>query len=227
MLRREKHSIRNNDCIKKKLDCFRDEFNFIKICMTGLNRIPLRTYALIGILILVIFALILLLMGRTPICKCGYVKFWHGMPLSSENSQHLSDWYSFSHIIHGFGFYGILWLIGYIGRWKMPLGLMLIFALLAETGWEIIENTDWVINYYRANTISLDYFGDSVINSVADVLFMVFGFAIARKFPALATVALAVIMEAVVAYYIRDNLTLNILMFIYPSETILNWQQGL
>ena len=167
-------------------------------------------------------AVTLVTMGQVPICKCGYVKLWHGVVFSSENSQHVSDWYTPSHVIHGFAFYGLLWLVG--RRW--PLGLRLVLAIVIESAWEIFENTDMVINRYREVTISLDYYGDSVLNSVCDILAMVAGFFIASRAPVWLTVTLVVALELIVLYFIRDNLTLNIIMLVYPLDAIKNWQSG-
>jgi hypothetical protein len=181
-----------------------------------------RRYALAAAALIAMAAATLLAMGRVPICKCGYVKVWHGVVNSSENSQHLTDWYTFSHIIHGFAFYGLLWLAG--RRW--PLGLRLVVAVTIEGGWEIFENTDFVINRYREATISLDYYGDSVINSVMDILAMVAGFVLASRLPMRVIVIATIVMELAVGYWIRDNLTLNIIMLIHPLRVIKTWQAG-
>jgi len=196
--------------------------------MKWYERISLRGCLVLGLVLLIVFAATLALMGQVLICECGYVKLWHGVTYSSENSQHLSDWYTFSHVIHGFGFYLLFWWLGRRlnpGR-GWPIGLRLVLAILAETAWETFENTDFIINRYRSVTISLDYYGDSVINSVSDVIWMVLGFLLAYGLPIWATVALSVGLEAFVGYWIRDNLTLNIIMLIYPFEAIKMWQLG-
>lgn len=143
---------------------------------------------------------------------------------SSENSQHLSDWYTFSHIIHGFIFYGI----GHLLRKKWPaiftLGLVVCLAILAEGAWEVMENSRTVIDRYREATISYGYEGDSIVNSMADIGWMLAGFLLASRLPWKVTLTLALLFEVMTAYLIRDNLTLNILMLTAAPEAVKDWQ---
>lgn len=165
---------------------------------------------------------ILLWMGRVPICECGYVKLWHGNAFDSGNSQHLLDWYTPSHIAHGFIFYALLHLAARrLGFWPR-----LTIATLVEVAWEIIENTEAVIQRYREATIALGYNGDSVINSMADVAAMWLGFWLAARLPVRLSVAIVVAMELFVGWMIRDNLTLNVLMLLWPLEAVRAWQAG-
>lgn len=179
-------------------------------------------FAVATVAVIAATAIVLLAMGRVPWCVCGDIKLWHGVVVSSENSQHIADWYSPSHIIHGILFYAALaWFAG-----TRSLGFRLLCATLIEAAWEIAENTDAVINRYREATIALDYFGDSVLNSVSDILFMVLGFFLAARLPIWASVGFVLIAELVVGAIIRDNLTLNVIMLIYPLDVIKAWQMG-
>ncbi|MCM0750677.1 hypothetical protein DEA98_02070 [Brucella pseudogrignonensis] len=178
--------------------------------------------ALIVLAILVIQASWLYIDGRIPMCECGTIKLWSGS-LMSENSQHIADWYTLSHIIHGFLFY---WLLTIIAP-KAPLGLRLAVAVGAEAAWELVENSNFIIERYRANTSSVDYFGDSIVNSVSDSVFAMIGFLIAAKLPTKITVATALFFEVLALIVIRDNLTLNVIMLLHPFEFIKQWQTGL
>ena len=162
----------------------------------------------------------LYLMGRTPICTCGTVKLWHGLVQSSENSQHLFDWYSFTHVLHGFWLYFFGWL--FLRRW--PVAARLVLAVVLEASWEILENTNFVVERYRSATVSLDYYGDSIVNSVGDSVSMITGFALAALIPLWASVAAVIVIEVGLIYLIRDNLFLNVLMLIYPVDSIRAWQ---
>lgn len=186
--------------------------------MTRTDRLPY----LVTAAIIALTAAWLLYVGRVPICECGYVKLWHGETMSSESSQHLTDWYTPSHIIHGLLFYGLLWLVAR----RLSFGWRLTIATVIEAVWEIVENSDAIIERYRSVTISLDYYGDSVINAVADILAMVAGFFLARILPVWASVALIVLFEAATIWLIRDGLALNVLMLLYPLDAVKAWQAG-
>jgi hypothetical protein len=165
-------------------------------------------------------ALALHLMGRVTICTCGYVKLWEGDVAGPGTSQHLTDWYTFTHLVHGFVLYFLLWLVGR----RLPLGARFLLAVLMETSWEILENSNFVIARYRAETVSLNYYGDSIVNSVSDTLTALVGFTLAAWLRPAATVALALTIEGGLALAIRDNLTLNVQMLIHEVPAIKAWQ---
>jgi hypothetical protein len=165
-------------------------------------------------------------MHRPPICPCGTVRLWHGVVQSNQNSQQITDWYSFSHVTHGLIMYFVAWLLwvrlglfgGKPARWALPI------AVVVESGWEVVENTPLIIDRYREVTISWGYAGDSIVNSLSDIAWMAVGFLLASRLPAWASVALAVFFELFTLWAIRDNLTLNVVMLFWPMEAIRQWQ---
>jgi hypothetical protein len=183
---------------------------------------PGRTVIAAAVALVAAAAAIELSMGRVAICQCGYVKLWHGVVNSAENSQHVTDWYTFSHVIHGIGFYALLWLLAR----RTTVSTRLLAAVFLEATWEVFENTPFVIDRYRTATIALDYYGDSLVNSVSDIVAMMGGFWIARRLPTWASVTLVVTLELFVVAMIRDNLTLNIVMLLYPLDALRQWQAG-
>jgi Protein of unknown function (DUF2585) len=190
--------------------------------------LPNRKALILSLALTAYAAFILFAMQRPPICECGTIKLWHGAVNSSENSQHIADWYTFSHIIHGFIFYygaHLLWrrwqlFDGAPTRWALPI------AVVIEASWEFLENSPMIIDRYRTATLAVGYSGDSIINSLADIGWMALGFWVAAKLPWKATLALAIGFELMTLAIIRDNLTLNVLMLVHPIEAIKVWQAG-
>ena len=161
-------------------------------------------------------------MGRSLFGPDGRLGLWEGAIWSGENSQRFADPYSFSHIVHGILFYGLLWMVAR----KLPVRHRLFMALVMEAAWEILENSPLIINRYREATISLGYVGDSVFNSLSDILMMMLGFLFAWRMRIWITVLAVVVMEAGCALWVRDNLTLNIIMLIHPVDAIKTWQMA-
>jgi len=181
----------------------------------------IATAAIVLLAIAVLFA-----MDRPPICACGYVALWHGTVQSSGNSQHITDWYSPSHFTHGLIMYFIAWLLwsrwhlfgGRPARWALPI------AVLVEAAWEVLENTPMIIDRYREVTISWGYVGDSIVNSASDIGWMMVGFLFAAKLPWRVSLTVGIGLELFTAWAIRDNLTLNVLMLVWPLEAVRQWQ---
>jgi hypothetical protein len=160
-------------------------------------------------------------MGRPVKYRHGPIRLWSGDVHSDQNSQQIADPYTFTHFEHGAIFYGATSLLGI-----RSLGTRAIVAIAIEAVWEIYENTDQVIERYRTETISLGYYGDSIVNSTADIAACLFGFILAWRLPKAATVAWVVTVEVILALWIRDNLALNILMLLRPIDAVRRWQLG-
>ena len=180
-----------------------------------------RTRAgLAALLMLLATVAILLAMGRPPICACGEVDLWGSV--GPKQSQMLADWYSPSHLVHGFLFYGALHLAA--RRWTVERRFLV--ALFVEAAWEVIENTPAVIDRYRESTIALGYVGDSILNNMSDIAMMAVGFLAARRLPLWASVAIVLVLELIPLLVIRDNLFLNVWMLLAPNQAMLDWQSG-
>ena len=165
-------------------------------------------------------ALILHSQGRLWWCSCDYLLVWSGDPWSSDNSQHLLDPYSFTHLLHGFLLCGLLTLL--VPRLSTVWRLWL--AVTIEAGWEVVENSEVVIRRYREETAALGYHGDTIVNSLGDILVCGLGFMVAQRLGFRRAFVLFLLTEVMLAILIRDNLTLNIVMLIHPLEAIKEWQ---
>jgi hypothetical protein len=159
-------------------------------------------------------------MGRTAFGPDGKFGWWESSIHSSANSQRVADAYSLTHVIHGFIFYCLLWLVAR----RLPAKQRFIAAVILEGAWEILENSPFIINRYREGTVSLGYVGDSILNSLSDIVMMALGFWAAYKFKVWQSVLAVVAIEIALLLWVRDNLTINIIMLIHPIEAIKNWQ---
>jgi hypothetical protein len=197
--------------------------NHVKTNWAGKFLIKHRFAILSAVIVCSLVAAIELYEGRSLFGPDGTFGWWDGNVWGSENSQRVADAYSFSHIIHGMLFYGILWLAAR----KFPRFIIkyrFLWAILLEAGWELLENSPIIINRYREATIAQGYVGDSVLNSVSDVCMMIVGFIIARYAKVWMTILLIVAFEVGCLFWIRDNLTLNVLMLVHPVESVKAWQ---
>jgi hypothetical protein len=181
-----------------------------------------RWVALAVVTIVVLTGAIELGMGRSLLGPDGHFGLWEGDIWSSEQSQRVADPYSFSHVVHGLLFFGFLWLVAR----RLPVGYRFVLAVLLEAGWEVLENSPIIIDRYRAATIALGYEGDSVLNSTSDLLMMSLGFLMASRWRWQLSVVALVVMEVGCLLWVRDNLTLNIVMLVHPIEAIKAWQMA-
>lgn len=179
---------------------------------------PYLIVTILGFLTLVA----LLIMGRNLMCSCGYVSLWGGNAPADQGSQHLFDWYTPSHLLHGFLFYGALFLLAR----GLSYNTRLYIAVVIECVWEVVENSAWVIERYRSTTVSVDYNGDSIVNSAGDIFAMVLGFWLSRVLPVWTSGLIVIGFEVLTIYLIRDGLALNILMLLWPLEAVRDWQMG-
>jgi hypothetical protein len=188
-------------------------------------KFPLIAYCALAAALVALHVTVLHLFGQPWISASGRILLWVNDPFSPEMSQQLADWYSFSHIIHGFIFYGLL----HLAFPRLPLAARLLIAMSIEIGWEITENSPAMIQHYRQQALAVGYRGDSILNSLSDVFMMCTGFFVASRLRARYVVAIALAFEIFTAITIRDNLTLNIINLTMPPEwapirAIHDWQ---
>jgi hypothetical protein len=183
---------------------------------------PVKWLATAGAAMMAVTATVEYAMGRRAWGTGGTPGFWSSGINSEHNSQYLLDPYSFTHVIHGVLFYGLLWLAA--RKWPVPVRMLA--ALIVESTWEMLENSDFIIDRYRAQTISVDYYGDSIVNSMADIMAAMLGFCLAWRLPPLVMAAGVIAVEAALALTVRDNLTINVIMLIHPVQAIRTWQAG-
>lgn len=188
--------------------------------MTAFSRVPGRTFLFIALALLALQATVLSLMGQPLLALAAPFKLWAGNPLGPDNSQQLTDWYSFSHIIHGFIFF---WLLK-LAAPRLPFPVRLLLAMGVEIGWEFAENSPFVIDAYRKQALAAGYRGDSVINSLSDTLMMSLGFFLASRLPWWVVLLAAVAMETMTILLIRDGLILNLLNFAVSWPALEQWQ---
>ena len=183
---------------------------------------PAWTDVAIVLLMIALSGALLHAMGRPLVYQHGPVRLWSGDVGGDQNSQQLADPYTFTHITHGVLLFG---LVGLAGR-RLPVRSRVVIAIALECAWEVFENTDTVIQRYRATTVSLGYYGDSVLNSTGDILAATLGAVLAALLPVWLLVLAVVLIEIVLALWIRDNLALNIVMLLRPIDAIRRWQGG-
>jgi hypothetical protein len=189
-------------------------------------------FLLIGLLVLVLMGIIEKAMGRIGWSKSGQLLLWVNETNGPETSQQLFDWYSVTHVEHGFVLYFIAWLAWRLIRGKEAVGRVnaaweggsFLFVLIAEAGWEVLENSPVIIERYRSQTAAVGYNGDTILNSVSDVLCCMLGWWIARKLPWWVTLLVFIGTETLLAFMVRDNFLLNVLMLTVPVEAVKRWQ---
>lgn len=181
----------------------------------------LRMHYALAVLGLFVIAGTLYLWGQPPICTCGAIKLWVGSVFDSGNSQHIADWYTLSHILHGV----LIALVGRIFFPKLAFKTLFLVAIVTGVGWEVIEHTDFVLDAFRSTTINAGYHGDSVLNAVADYVWMMGGFFAAYAMRTPSVIGMVAALELSAAFIARDSLTLSTLMLLYPLDAVQSWQQ--